>query len=191
MSVRKLSTDLKAHFRTCVANGEARPSRSGPEFEKDMLRWRNLLEDIEFWRKADREPQLLRGYSGGFQDRWVWDTLYVFRNCAYGVRGTFTPEEERLLIQDHFDSERRKFERLRHKFELAQHTEPRTERTGIPEEVRVAVWRRDNGRCVRCGSRERLEYDHIIPVSCGGSSTVRNVELLCEKCNCSKGPKIQ
>jgi 5-methylcytosine-specific restriction endonuclease McrA len=43
---------------------------------------------------------------------------------------------------------------------------------------------------VDCGSRERLEYDHIIPVSRGGSNTVRNIELRCERCNRSKGARI-
>jgi 5-methylcytosine-specific restriction endonuclease McrA len=42
----------------------------------------------------------------------------------------------------------------------------------------------------KCGSREYLEYDHIVPLSKGGSNTARNVELLCEKCNRSKGGNI-
>jgi 5-methylcytosine-specific restriction endonuclease McrA len=32
----------------------------------------------------------------------------------------------------------------------------------IPEDVKVFVWQRDGGRCVECGSREDLEYDHMI-----------------------------
>jgi Holliday junction DNA helicase RuvB len=63
-------------------------------------------------------------------------------------------------------------------------------RENIASEVRREVWRRDGGKCVRCGSRENLEYDHIIPVSMGGSNTARNVELLCERCNRSKGATI-
>jgi hypothetical protein len=58
-----------------------------------------------------------------------------------------------------------------------------TVREPIPEEVRFAVWRRDQGRCVRCGGQENLEFDHIIPLSNGGSNSERNVELLCETCN--------
>ncbi len=64
-------------------------------------------------------------------------------------------------------------------------------RQAIPSEVRREVWRRDHGKCVKCGSREKLEYDHIIPVAKGGSNTARNIELLCESCNRSKSASIQ
>ncbi len=65
-----------------------------------------------------------------------------------------------------------------------------TSRAAIPEDVRHAVWRRDEGRCVQCGSQERLEFDHIIPVSRGGASTERNLQLLCERCNREKSATI-
>jgi hypothetical protein len=63
-------------------------------------------------------------------------------------------------------------------------------RQPIPEKVRSEVWRRDGGKCVDCGSRERLEFDHIIPVSKGGSNTVRNLEIRCESCNRAKGADV-
>jgi hypothetical protein len=63
-------------------------------------------------------------------------------------------------------------------------------REAIPERVRHEVWRRDQGRCVDCGSRERLEFDHIIPVSRGGSNTARNIELRCEACNRRKSATV-
>lgn len=63
-------------------------------------------------------------------------------------------------------------------------------REAIPERVRHEVWRRDQGRCVDCGSRERLEFDHIIPVSKGGSNTARNIELRCEACNRRKSASV-
>ncbi|MEA2409867.1 MAG: hypothetical protein QOC77_428 [Thermoleophilaceae bacterium] len=63
-------------------------------------------------------------------------------------------------------------------------------RQAIPERVRHEVWRRDRGKCVECGSRGRLEFDHIIPVSRGGANTVRNIELRCEPCNRRKGARV-
>jgi 5-methylcytosine-specific restriction endonuclease McrA len=63
-------------------------------------------------------------------------------------------------------------------------------RQPIPGTVKQNVWRRDQGKCVSCGSQRALEYDHIIPVSKGGSNTERNIQLLCENCNRKKSNKI-
>ena len=60
----------------------------------------------------------------------------------------------------------------------------------IPQEVKLAVWQRDQGRCVQCGAMSYLEYDHIIPHSKGGANTVGNVQLLCRQCNLQKGDRI-
>ncbi len=61
----------------------------------------------------------------------------------------------------------------------------------IPTEVKLKVWRRDKGRCVKCGSTQNLHYDHIIPVAKGGSSLVaENVQILCAKHNLEKSDKI-
>ena len=65
-----------------------------------------------------------------------------------------------------------------------------TTREPIPERIRTEVWRRDVGRCVKCGSRENLQFDHIIPVSKGGATTIHNLQLLCKSCNLSKSAKI-
>jgi hypothetical protein len=115
---------------------------------------------------------------------------YLYKNNIYRLDREYSENETLLLIMDYEDKERRKFERLKKRFELTQEVERQPRRESIPEEVRIAVWRRDGGKCARCGSREKLEYDHIIPVSKGGSSTVRNVELLCETCNRKKKDNI-
>jgi 5-methylcytosine-specific restriction endonuclease McrA len=60
----------------------------------------------------------------------------------------------------------------------------------IPSAVRREVWVRDGGICVQCGSKERLEFDHIIPVAMGGSNTTRNIQLLCEVCNREKSATL-
>ena len=60
----------------------------------------------------------------------------------------------------------------------------------ISAQTKREVWIRDGGRCVQCGKQERLEFDHIIPFSKGGSNTARNIQLLCEKCNKYKSNNI-
>lgn len=60
----------------------------------------------------------------------------------------------------------------------------------IKQGVKNLVWNRDGGKCVKCGSNQKLEFDHIIPVSKGGSNTYRNIQLLCENCNRKKSNKL-
>jgi hypothetical protein len=60
----------------------------------------------------------------------------------------------------------------------------------IPHNVKVTVWQRDQGKCVQCGAASYLEFDHDIPFSKGGASTVGNVRLLCRRCNLAKGDRI-
>lgn len=41
--------------------------------------------------------------------------------------------------------------------------------------------------CLKCGSTEDLQLDHIEPLSLGGSHTLGNFQVLCGHCNQSKG----
>ncbi|MDE0217811.1 MAG: HNH endonuclease signature motif containing protein, partial [Spirochaetaceae bacterium] len=57
----------------------------------------------------------------------------------------------------------------------------------IPAVVRREVWLRDQGCCSyvdphsgrRCGSRYRLEIDHIVPFALGGPTELRNLRVRC------------
>lgn len=61
----------------------------------------------------------------------------------------------------------------------------------IPTAVKREVWERDGGKCVTCGSKQDLHFDHIIPFSKGGSSRdPKNIQILCAKHNLSKSDKI-
>lgn len=61
----------------------------------------------------------------------------------------------------------------------------------IPSTVKLEVWKRDHGKCVMCGARDELHFDHVIPFSLGGTSlTAENVQLLCARHNLEKSDKI-
>ena len=60
----------------------------------------------------------------------------------------------------------------------------------IPANVRLEVWKRDNGCCSyvsrdgrRCQERGGLELDHVFPWSLGGDSSLENLRLLCRPHN--------
>jgi len=62
----------------------------------------------------------------------------------------------------------------------------------IPTAVKLEVWKRDRGRCVKCGSTKNLHFDHILPYSKGGTSLdAANVQLLCARHNIAKHDRIE
>jgi hypothetical protein len=63
-------------------------------------------------------------------------------------------------------------------------------REPIPGDVKLLVWTRDGGSCVRCGSKQHLHFDHVIPVAKGGGNCAENIQILCQACNLRKGDKI-
>ena len=56
----------------------------------------------------------------------------------------------------------------------------------ISQTTKKIVYSRDRGTCQCCGSYHNLEYDHVMPFSCGGNNNVSNIQLLCLRCNRSK-----
>lgn len=122
---------------------------------------------------------------------WLFRDTVV--QCDPG--GTPAPselDELTLRIKHAVLRHERALRRIRHQVEAFENLEaiPSAKREQIAEPVRLFVWQRDEGKCVRCGRRDMLEYDHIIPVIEGGSSTERNVQLLCESCNRGKGRQV-
>jgi HNH endonuclease len=66
-----------------------------------------------------------------------------------------------------------------------------TRRRIIPTAVKLAVWKRDGGKCVQCGATDELHFDHDVPWSKGGTSlTEANVQLLCARHNLQKHADI-
>lgn len=121
-------------------------------------------------------------------------TFYIYKDDLYyfDTQNDHGQEEQQLLIKKYYFNKTKKFENLKKEIEIMERlvSEPEINREPIPEDVRFVVWRRDQGKCVKCGRNEKLEYDHMIPVSKGGSNTERNIQLLCEKCNREKADKI-
>ncbi|HEY1540074.1 MAG TPA: HNH endonuclease [Solirubrobacteraceae bacterium] len=120
------------------------------------------------------------------------------RRCTWLFEDRFYAADDGLQACDVVALVRERERRARTRLEraharLAQEDgEPasRRRRERIPRETRRAVFERDGGRCVECDASFDLQYDHVIPLSLGGASTVANLQLLCADCNQRKGDSL-
>jgi len=122
----------------------------------------------------------------------IWSARRGAMPIRHSALATHRPEELVLLVKDAVLSEENDLKKLRREVEAFENFEKirATPREPIPEHVRMFVWQRDRGRCVKCGCQERLEFDHVIALAQGGSNTERSIQLLCESCNRQKGTNL-
>jgi hypothetical protein len=107
-----------------------------------------------------------------------WHPKYATAIDAYGY--ALTREDVRAIIAG-----RKKFQPSRPRSPVAR---PEYNRH-IPARLRRTVLERDGNRCGKCGSFEKLEVDHVIPVAKGGLTLEENLQLLCATHNRSKGDR--
>jgi len=114
--------------------------------------------------------------------------LWYFHNRFYWDDDELTADDIKALV---LQRERRLQQKLQSARSLMHADEAgRPTRTPIPSELRRAVFERDGGHCVECGSNFDLQYDHILPVALGGATTVENLQLLCADCNRRKSDSL-
>ncbi len=68
------------------------------------------------------------------------------------------------------------------------------ERQAVPKKVRFEVMQRDGFSCRLCGRGQvegvKLQLDHRIPISRGGTNDLSNLQTLCEDCNQGKSNRL-
>ncbi len=127
--------------------------------------------------QAERPVELIEAEGR----RWWW-----FRDSFYWEDEGLTAHDVMALVVERDTRKRRRLERAH----AALRREDVPRREPIPRDVRLAVWQRDAGRCVECGSDFDLQYDHVIPFAMGGATSVENLQLLCAPCNRAKGDSL-
>lgn len=65
----------------------------------------------------------------------------------------------------------------------------RKKRKPMSKKVANAILHKYHFKCASCGSGDRLQVDHIVPVSKGGKDHMENLQILCQPCNLKKGTK--
>ncbi len=123
-------------------------------------------------------------HEAASRKRW-----WVFRGDTYLEDEGLSADDVRVLILDRAEQSQRKVRRATARLAVTSERGS-TARVPIPDHIKTFVWQRDGGRCVRCRSQVRLEFDHIISLSMNGSNSARNIQLLCEGCNREKGGNL-
>jgi hypothetical protein len=135
-------------------------------------------------------------HANALQARQAVPVLHIGGRQYWWCRDRFYWEDDGLTAEDVYalvyERERRKDRQLEraHAVMATDALPQQPRRDVIPREVRRAVFDRDGGRCVECGSNFDIQYDHLIPVARGGANTVANLQILCAPCNQKKGDSL-
>jgi hypothetical protein len=152
-----------------------------PEFQPNGKRTQNGLfaAAAKRFRSGVDAPERVRVFEKIRNGIWVYNGLFELIDAWVEMSGERKVFKFRLQMVDDLP--------------LAEQSRTFLENDRvIPTQVKLEVWKRDKGRCVKCGSSENLHFDHIIPYSLGGSSKdEKNIQLLCARHNLEKRDAIE
>ncbi|WP_220033871.1 HNH endonuclease [Arthrobacter psychrolactophilus] len=111
---------------------------------------------------------------------------WQFRGKFYWDNDRLTGAQVHALIVTREQRQVQQIERAQATIAMGSAPRSSTARRSIPDDVKQYIWARDEGTCRACGSTSELQFDHVIPVSMGGSNNSENLQILCGPCNRSK-----
>lgn len=141
-----------------------------------------FAKSIENYKISNTSPELVRVYEKLLNG--VWSEKGFFKLIDYKYQNNGSNRKVFRFILEETDFE------LTDAIITHQKLKPRTRI--IPSNIKKEVWKRDGGKCVICGARDELHFDHDLPHSKGGTSiSVNNVRILCARHNLKKSDKIE
>jgi len=181
---------VEENGRVLIYEGHDNPRPEGGKTPKEVDQIGNnpdgsLTQNGLFANAADgckrgtREPEVVRVYEKIKTSIWVYNGLFLLTDAWQEQSGGRSVFKFRLELTD------------QEKLPSAISAEVDQSRV-IPSAVKLEVWRRDGGKCVKCGAKDNLHFDHIIPYSKGGTSMdSENIQLLCVRHNLEKRDRIE
>jgi hypothetical protein len=138
-----------------------------------------FLDAVRRYKLGRAEAEPVRVYEKIRDGIWVYNGLFRLVDAWQETSGRRQVFKFKLEIVDQSSSNLAQVPTLDH------------DRV-IPADVKLEVWKRDKGCCAKCGSKENLHFDHIIPYSHGGSSKdAKNIQILCSMHNLQKRDRIE
>jgi HNH endonuclease len=204
-------TDDRRHERQLEQEAEEYRSWAVDPNSSSRAFWQKALREKEAELKAERAGKVLlvgkervamwsRGKLSRAKSRqtaqrvnvsrWGENQVWWYRDSFFAAAADLDADDVVALAHEQDNRKRLRLEKAHALQAMQRDLDTRGRRQPIPQEIKVAVWQRDGGRCVECGSQEELEFDHVIPLAMGGANTERNLQLLCAVCNRRKGATL-
>ena len=156
-------------------------SLAGVDVSNQFYEHTDFMDNIKSaWLKKGKQPtrrdmdnkELSSISSGCYLRRY--ETWYKALECF--VEYMSSVEEDTYI---HYDN-------------IPQNTIKHTTKREPSDRLKVQVLMRDGNRCRICGVEcsdglHNIHFDHIIPWSKGGETTLENLQVLCSDCNEAKG----
>jgi hypothetical protein len=174
----------EGHDSPRVRGGPDPKSVDQPEFQPNGRRTQNglFIDAVRKFKVGQSSAERVRVFEKIRDGIWVYNGLFELIDGWQETNDRRQVFKFKLQILDEVDPGISPVE---------VRTEIDNDRV-IPSAVKLEVWKRDKGRCVKCGCKENLHFDHIIPYSQGGSSKrSENIQILCSKRNLEKRDNIQ
>jgi 5-methylcytosine-specific restriction endonuclease McrA len=133
--------------------------------------------------KTSGKWPLVRIYEKLQMGIWTYRGLFELKDYIYLERGGRKVYEFVLTITDQNLELAEKYIPIKH-IDLEQTRQ-------IPGKIKLAVYKRDKGICIKCGAKDNLHFDHVLPYSKGGTSLKQeNIQLLCARHNLEKSASL-
>lgn len=196
-SVIRTSAELWGSYDAIHEKWNNKPMKLGFSEEENKY-WINVDYSFRDSILSPLEKEMAYSVTVDITNENRWIKLFYYEKNWYYIQADISFDDAVALIAAEELRKKQKIEQekqnLKREIEQAKSLlngeDVERRRKNIPKDVQKIVWNRDEGKCVECGSNEKLEFDHIIPFSKGGSNTARNLQLLCETCNRKKSNNI-
>jgi len=185
---------MELRYKRCSACGIVKPSSQfyKKETSKDGLRGKCK----ECWAKQTRE---YRQHNKDSVRQWA---SYKHRKISPEyIRQYYSKQREKILEykrryrQRHSEKMRKRDARYREEHPMvrkAQYSRRRAQERDAKGEFSFGQWKAikrfysPDGKCLCCGEARRLQVDHVVPLSKGGTNWPGNLQPLCKGCNLRK-----
>jgi hypothetical protein len=180
-------TSMSEHSR-CGSAKKPNSDEGAPRIERKFHV--QFLAGERFMKKLEKARALLSNKTSGLSYEFVLEAALDEFLKDHDPEERKKRRENRKEAKDRKELKEPREPRKREQRGEGAHSQDTENDRRIPAAIRDAVFARDKGRCAyigsngrRCDATHNLQVDHVIPYARGGTNSVHNLRLLCERHN--------